>query len=425
MSDEKTAVAVAPETKADAAKSAEKLELPAGCTNIEGNLFRVPTDLIRYADGVLDFKSKELQIINPRYANTVGKVRPAGLNQHEINELREEIRSEGLNNPLRVRPMKDKDGTFYFQLLAGERRLRCINTLRKEKSKAFNPVSGKTEPAEKVYETVRVLIVNVTDPVAYYKVAFKDNDTGVKIGEGAEAALVRYWRHHNLSDQQILQMTGKSTTWLAETDKLCNLDEKTFAAFAKGELSRSGAIKLSAIPDADVRLDRLERARQVIEEELKASVAKVDKELAAAEEDREIAEAGEALAEANGGDVATAKAKTAAAAAKVGKKKTLKEKLTTKTKKIGGKVVNRVLTESGEAEVKPLSRAKIEKMGEQIKAVIKAKGIDAESGKPIEGYDESTMRAFDVLVNSFILKGDGDPIKACRQHAKKQAKRDN
>jgi hypothetical protein len=161
----------------------------------------------------------------------------------------------------------------------------------------FNPYSQTFEPASVVYEYVEARIhEDITDEDAW-KIAFTENSTSVDIGEAATIALIKKWREIGWEDRQILQITGKSITWLRETDHIIQLDEKCFDAFTCNEINRSVAVDLSKVEDVSDRVARLERSKEFAEKRLMALRQKAKLDLEKAEEAFEIAEANSVDAE--------------------------------------------------------------------------------------------------------------------------------
>jgi len=261
--------------------------------HLHGNLYRVHRSLIAYADPVEDMVS----FCNPRRTMVNGVLTGKGLSLNEMSELREAIRTEGLHHPLMLRCIDiDKP----MALLNGERRKRSIDKLIADKTPCLDPASGDMVPAHILYEYVECRILKNLDDKMAFKHAFSSNERAVDIGEGATVALIRSWRKHKWSDDDILGVTGKSITWLRDSDLLVNLDDKTFTALAGNEINRTVAIRLAKIKSIKERQVALAKSRQYAAQRLKALQEKNNEDLAEAEKLAEVAEAQIELAEFRG-----------------------------------------------------------------------------------------------------------------------------
>ena len=219
---------------------------------IKGNLYEIKLSELQLAcDSSTDWW-------NPRRTPLPdGTVCQKGLGDQDISELAESIKKQGLNDPLSVR--KFEDGTL--QVIAGDRRYNALDSLVSSNEECYDPASSEWKPAEEVYEYVEArLHQDISDEEAW-EIAFQENSTSIDIGDHATIALIKKWRDLGWDDAALLRMTGKSITWLRETDHIIELDDDTFSAFTAGELNRSAAVDLSKIEDVTDRLSRLEKAK--------------------------------------------------------------------------------------------------------------------------------------------------------------------
>lgn len=258
--------------------------------HLHGNLYRVHSSLIVYTDTVNDTTA----FSNPRRTMVNGVLTGKGFTKIEMDELRDAIRTEGLHHPLMLRCVEMEQPMV---LLNGERRKRCIDKLMADNELCLDPDSGKQVPAQKLYEYIECRILKDIDDKTAFKHAFSSNERAVDIGEGATIALIRSWRKHKWSDDDILNVTGKSITWLRDSDLLVNLDKKTFSALAANEINRTVAIKLAKIKDTKDRQTALAKSRTYAAKRLLALQEKINEDLADAEKAAEIAESQMELAE--------------------------------------------------------------------------------------------------------------------------------
>lgn len=261
----------------------------AGVKHLDRNLFRVNIDRIQLADSSTE--EDVFSFMNPRHVTT----NPQGFSKEEMSELRESIRTLGLEHPLSLRLVETEDAEI-LQLVSGERRFRCISKLIKDKTSCFDPATNSWKPAAELYGAVECRINLLSDQDAF-KLAFSENDRSIGIGEGATVALIRNFRREGWTDQQILEVSGKSITWLKDTDVLIGLDEDTFTALTENTINRSAALLLAKVDDVEERLVLLDNAKNSAIERLQSMKKKLQKELAAAETKEEIAEAELVVAE--------------------------------------------------------------------------------------------------------------------------------
>lgn len=279
-------------------KKADKIQ------HLHGNLYRVHSSLIAYAEPVE--LENMVAFSNPRRTMVNGVLTGKGLTKIEMDELREAIRTEGLHHPLMLRCVEMGKPMV---LLNGERRKRCIDKLKSDKQVCLDPASGTEVPAQDLYEYVECRILKDIDDKTAFKHAFSSNERAVDIGEGATVALIRSWRKHKWSDDDILGVTGKSITWLRDSDLLVHLDKKTFSALAANEINRTVAIKLAKIKDTKDRQVALVRSREFAAKRLQSLQEKINIDLVEAEEAAEVAESQMALAEYRGNSVEHGRAK--------------------------------------------------------------------------------------------------------------------
>jgi len=277
--------------------------------HLDSNLYRVRFSTIKLANAGLIAENGKIVYGNPRWTKgPKGKLVARGiwgasgeLQKVEIKkmeELRASIQQEGLENPLRVRPV-EIDGKNLFEVINGERRHRSIADLRKNKLNVVDPFTREERPATEVYEWVHCRI-NLMDDETALQLSLRPNDTGEAIGDVASLEVVRTLRNCEKSDDEILQLTGKSVTWLKEADDLLALDDETFRALQNQEINRRVALKLAEIEDLELRKERLDGVRQ---KALEKWIAKKEKLQGAIEEKEtalEIAKAEEVVADHDG-----------------------------------------------------------------------------------------------------------------------------
>lgn len=328
-----------------------------GLVKLSGNLYRVPVELIVYAeDGDL------VGFVNPRKVMVGGKPQANGFSPEEMNELREAIRMEGLQHPLLLHKRDKESHKELLAIINGERRKRCIDRLIKENTPCFDPTTNKFVPARELYDYVECRVYFNLTPKAAYKYAFSSNERAVGIGEGATVALIRQWKKDGWPEEDLQEVTGKSITWFRDTLRLTRLDERSFAALCNNEINRTVALCLSKIDNEEERLKRLMRARDFAAQRIRTLQEKCDMDLHDAEAAAEVAESQVAYADHLGNETMKKEVveKHKRAGDRVITLKGKQEELQSKTVKVTGKDLDKA---AGEVEdiVKRLTFAKIEK----------------------------------------------------------------
>ena len=380
-----------------------------GVEHIRGNLYRVQISLIQFAQ-----QSDEggLAFFNPRFVLADSK--PKGFSKEEMNELREAIRTEGLENPLLLR-LVEIDGEQVLQLVGGERRKRCLDKLISDEEECYDPASESWKSASDMYGFVECRI-NEMDDQSAYKYAFSENERAIGIGEGATVALINEFRKASWTDEQIFQTTGKSSAWLRETDILLNLDESTFKSLSTNEINRTAALKLAKIENIESRIHVLEAAKSFAVDRISVIREKLEAEVEAAEDKIERNEAEAFVAEVQGDSD-----KKASAEKKLRKNKSRveakKEEIEDLAPKINSDDIRNAQNEDKdeeELEGKVLSNIKIFKFWHKpLKAIVDREGLDE------EGNDLEIDLADAVLVLSVLEarnSGDKDILNLLKVH---------
>lgn len=398
--------------------------LPEGVTHLHGDLYRVRHDLIEYADDGFDLGSDELIFQNPRHitASTDSKPMGLGFSKPEMDELRESIRTQGLKSPLSTRWMP---GNQKVQIVDGERRKRSIDKLRKDKSDVYVPATGKQAPAGEHYEYIDCRIEEM-DEEAALKHSISMTQSGRSFGEGALVVIVRHLRKCGKDDKEILEIMGKSPSWLKQSDDILQLDDKSFTAFCDDKINRTVALQLVTIPDVAKRIKLLGHASKIAQQRITEEMKKLDDQVEKAETELEHAEGEEAEANAIGTPDKKKKAtrKVRVARTKVETKKKAKEEATKKgTAKVIDKDLQQAAKETETEDVKPkaLTGVKIQKHYVDVLVSTIRRGGKDEEGNDLDFDPEELQLAKTVC--DFIVKGEPDVFKALKQHRTNKARR--
>lgn len=399
---------------AESVSEDQKIDMD-GVIHLYGNLYRMRLDLIHFADTV---EKDVLSFKNPRLMLAGSK--PKGFSKEEMSELRESVRTIGLENPMILRPV-EFEGKTILQLISGERRTRCCQKLVKDDADCYNPATGKYVKASDLYEYVEVRINHLDDRAAW-KSAYSSNDKAVDIGDGATIALIREWRNAGWTDDEILETTGKSISWLRDTDVLIGLDEETFDALKNEQINRSVALEFAKIEDVNERLETLKSALNFASTRLQEIKKKLAKAADNAEDKLELAEAQKAAAELGGDKKAKEKAEVKATklAARVAKKKAAADDESTKVnskdlQKARSSVKKTGNSHAGE-DAKALTRNKIQKHW-YAPCAAHVKGAEES-----DDFDNEDARLV-ILLSESIEKGNEDIFKILKHHKKMKDKR--
>lgn len=382
-------------------------------TAVARDLYEVDFDSVIVADPGFG-KDSDVKFHNPRFS--LGTKDAVGLDRESMNELKESIRSQGLFNPLVCRQVDDS-----IILVAGERRYRAIASLIQKNELCFDPGTDKMVPAKELYGKIQCRIRKLNDIEALTE-AFAENDRAKNIGEGATVGFVKYLRNHGCDSETILAITGKSISWLADTDLLVGLDEKTFESLAKNEINRSAALELVKIEDIEERVSRLEDARQRLNARIGKLKASATKALQKAKQKVELAEAEADVAKIVGEGSEEAEQKIAKAKQKAQKKQEHVSKIDGKAK-ITTKDIRGAAKDAGVEEKKPLTSVKIRKMWLDPLTNIIRKNFKDEEGESIE-MDQEDAHLTQLVVKS-LMKGEADFMRVLRQHERNRERRNS
>lgn len=281
--------------------------------HLHGNLYRVRRERIRMAKSGLSVENGKLVYGNPRwFVNKSGKLEARGIESSKMEELKFSIKNSGLDNPIRVRPVEGD--VYHLEIVNGERRFRCINDLCDSEDKCHSPDSKSKLPASDVFEWIDCRI-EVMDDKAALGIALKTNETSEVIGDLASLQVVQTLRDAGYDDQEILCSTGKSLSWLRETDRIIGLDEVCLDHFEKDQITRKAAIQLALIENAEERLSILEKIVGIARDRKSNQLDSLHKKVEKADEDHFVNEANAEIAAENGesekAEILSAKSKEA------------------------------------------------------------------------------------------------------------------
>lgn len=381
--------------------------------HLHGNLFRVRRSLLRFARSGLAVKNGRLVYGNPRwYLNKDGSPEARGLESSKMQELEMSIRDSGLDNPLRLRPVGGKEP--YLEVVNGERRLRCIESLCDSDDRCYDAAGGDKAPASECYEWIDCRIEDLDDREAL-NIALKTNETGEVIGDLASIEVVKTLRKAGYDDQDILISTGKCVSWLRETDRIVGLDEVCLGYFESDQITRKAALQLTLIEDDEERISVLMSVMDLSQRRHESKMMKLGKDLKKAEINEEIAAAATKVAMEIGDDDEASRLEETSRKASWKAAKTREDhgKAAAKGAKADARDIKKVSAEKNtRAASKPAESLGSEYLA-MIELIIANEGFDSDGDS--YGIDLELLTAVCCVVRS-IVEGEEDIIDVLTSH---------
>lgn len=173
---------------------------------------------------------RALPLVALVFSETPAQVeRRKGFNPEKLQELADSIKSEGLLQPIVVRPLATHD----YEVVAGERRVRA------------SKIAGK----EEILASVRDLTDQQVAKIQLIENLQREDVHPLAEAEGYEELL----KKHGYSVDQIAAETGKSRAYIYARVKLLALDPSSRKFFQEGKLSASIALLIARIPVASLQ----------------------------------------------------------------------------------------------------------------------------------------------------------------------------
>ncbi len=174
-----------------------------------------------------------------------------GLDQNEMNALRDAICERGLEASIIVtEDVKTKDGMTY-KVVAGERRYRCISRLVAENKECYDPTDGQNRTAHEIYveRGVECKVRNFKTEVEKKIVAIQENVLHEPIND-FEMLNQLEWLAKNGVVQQTEQakIMSRCEGWVSQSWSL--LEKKEIVdSIRKGKITRTAALNFIAVDD--------------------------------------------------------------------------------------------------------------------------------------------------------------------------------
>ena len=233
-------------------------------------LCRIPFSNIKPAK---EFDEFEFGFFNPRILDAKNREN-YGFSQEEIESLKNSIKSKGLMENLHVNHI---DGEYV--LIDGHRRHEAISQLIAENAQCYDRHTNKYVYAKDIYSNIIVTVHNGLNASQCFSRAFESDSNKISFGENATIRFIDYCLAFGMSEQKILEMCGKSISWLRYATKLLqkvNTDSDIKEALLDGRINASAANSLMDIENEEERNKIFETALQKAEEDFVDKVKKQD-----------------------------------------------------------------------------------------------------------------------------------------------------
>lgn len=149
--------------------------------------------------------------------------------EEALSDLTNSIKAHGLIQPIIVRKVKDK-----YEIIAGERRYRASKAADlKEIPCILKDVDTEMSAKFALIENVQREDLNSIEEAMAYRKLMKD---------------------YNLTQEEVASQVGKSRSYIANTVRLLNLEEKIIDYISKGELTSGHGKALLGIKDKKAQL---------------------------------------------------------------------------------------------------------------------------------------------------------------------------
>lgn len=158
-------------------------------------------------------------------------------NQESLEELRDSIKTYGILQPLTLR----SNGTVYYELVAGERRLRAAELAGLKEVPAIIIEANDNDSA------VLALIENLQREDLNY----------MEEAEGYENLI----KDHNYTQEQLAVIIGKKQSTIANKLRILRLPNKVKEKLLEYNLSERHARALLKLPDEDLKIKMIEKIK--------------------------------------------------------------------------------------------------------------------------------------------------------------------
>ena len=224
-------------------------------------LCRIPFSSIKPAK---EFDEFEFGFFNPRILDSKNR-EYYGFSQEEIDSLKDSIKSKGLMENLHVNNINSE-----HILIDGHRRHEAIKQLLEENALCYDRHTNQHVPAKDIYSEVIVTIHQQLNASQCFSRAFESDCNKISFGENATIRFVDYCISFNMPENKIIEMCGKSISWLRATAKLLQkvkADSDVKEALLDGRINASAANSLMDIENEEERQAIFETALKKAEKQ--------------------------------------------------------------------------------------------------------------------------------------------------------------
>jgi hypothetical protein len=241
-------------------------------------------------------------------------------------------------------------------------------------------------------------------------IALKMNETSEVIGDLANLHVIQTLRAAGYDDQEILKSTGKSLSWLRETDRIMGLDDVCLEHFRNDQITRKAAIQLALMENAKERIGMLEKIVEVARGRKEARLKSLDQAVQKADKEGDLADVAAYAADRHGDKDESDRlaSKSKAARKKAESVRDEREKASAKPAKAYARDMKKA------RGPQPLAHSKIKsEYVDAIESIIENEGFD-EDGDSL-GLDLSLISAV-LGVLKAIMDGEDDLLSVLSCH---------
>ena len=220
-----------------------------------------------------EFDEFEFAFFNPRVLENKNR-ESYGFSQEEIQQLKDSIKSKGLMENLHVNHMGEE-----YILVDGHRRHEAISQLLEENVPCYDRHTNQNVPAKDLYASIIVTVHHGLNASQCFSRAFESDSNKISFGENATIRFVDYCSNFNMPEHRIVEMCGKTVSWLRYVMKLLqkvNQDEEIKSALLDGRINAAAANSLMDIEDETERQLIFGNALQKAEQDFENKIKKQD-----------------------------------------------------------------------------------------------------------------------------------------------------
>jgi len=224
-----------------------------------------------------DFDEFEFGFFIPRILDAKSREN-YGFSQEQIEQLKDSIKSKGLMESLHVNNINGE-----YILIDGHRRHEAISQLLEENAICYDSHTNQHINAKDLYANILVRIHHGLNASQCFSRSFESDSNKISFGENATIRFVDYCVSFNMPENKVLEMCGKTISWLRYATKLLqklNQDDEIKAALLDGRINASAANSLMDIADEEERQRVFETAIQKAKDDYEDKVNKQDNAIA-------------------------------------------------------------------------------------------------------------------------------------------------